>query len=72
MFYVLAFFQNFFLAGYFETFKNLIYNKVPEDLTEETTKPPTPLAESIFDALLYPLSFVSKSNDLFLKLVLKI
>lgn len=53
--------------GYFKTFKRLIDAKVPSDLSEETSKAPTYLAENIFSVLLYPLIFASKSKELLLK-----
>ncbi|CAG5130999.1 unnamed protein product [Candidula unifasciata] len=58
-------------AGYFRCLRKLLSSRVPPSL-EESAVPPTPVAESIFDLIMSPVSFaVSMSDKLFRQDILR-
>ncbi|KAL5017056.1 hypothetical protein ScPMuIL_006645 [Solemya velum] len=57
-------------GGYFETMRILLNEKVPASL-EQSPDPPTPVAASIYDLIMTPISFaVSANNKSFCQFVL--
>ncbi|BFZ16582.1 hypothetical protein BsWGS_19621 [Bradybaena similaris] len=54
--------RNLVNAGYFGCLRKLLNSRVPPSL-EESAAPPTPVAESIFDLIMTPVSFAVSVSD---------
>lgn len=52
----------FCFAGYFECMKEILDQKVPSSL-ERSTIPPTPVAASVLDLIMSPVSFATATAD---------